>query len=318
MSKDHARGGNERENSNENLAKMLCTDCKLDLNSGKTKFIKCDFCKNQYCFKCSKLKQTLFNEIGKEESILWTCSHCRIAMPGVNQMMTSIRNLEMKVGEIQNQIKNQTELPKTDKDLIRQVIREEKEEEVEIEQRKFNIIVHKLPESKQGTVEDRKKDDSETVQSLISEALHVDVEVENAFRLGHFNREDQRTRPVRFSVHDMDGKRKVLNASKNLKNVEGYSNIYFTPYLTRSQREIAFKLREERRRRIGAGEKNLVIRRGKIIEQAPRQQTGDHIYVAPEEEVHSRPAGAAFSRVVNNKNRTPPGTGNSRSSGSFR
>ena len=92
MSKDHARGGNERENSNENLAKMLCTDCKLDLNSGKTKSIKCDFCKNQYCFKYSKLKQALFNEIGKEESILWTCSHCRIAMPGVNQMMTSIRN----------------------------------------------------------------------------------------------------------------------------------------------------------------------------------------------------------------------------------
>ena len=73
-------------------------------------------------------------------------------MPSVNQMMTSIGNLE-----IQNQIKNQTELPKTDKDLIRQVIREEKEEEVDIEQRKFNIIVHKLPESKQGTVEDRKK-----------------------------------------------------------------------------------------------------------------------------------------------------------------
>ena len=163
-----------------------------------------------------------------------------------------------------------------------------------------------------------KKDDSEIVQSLISEALHVDVEVENVFQLGHFNREDQRTRLVRFSVHDMDGKRKVPNASKNLKNVEGYSNIYFTPDLTRSQREIAFKLREERRRRIGAGEKNLVIRRGKIIEQAPRQQTGDDAYVAPEEEVHSRPAGAAFSRVVNNKNRTPPGTGISRSSESFR
>ena len=42
-------GGNERDNSSENLAKMLCTDCKLDLNSGKTKSIKCDFCKNQYC-----------------------------------------------------------------------------------------------------------------------------------------------------------------------------------------------------------------------------------------------------------------------------
>ena len=105
---------------------MLCTDCKLDLNSGKIMSIKYEFCKNQYCFKCSKLKQALFNEIGKEESILWTCSYCRISMPGVNQMMTSIRNLEMKVGEIQNQIKNQTELSKTDRDLIRQVIREEK------------------------------------------------------------------------------------------------------------------------------------------------------------------------------------------------
>ena len=102
MSKDHARGRNERDNSSENLAKMLCTDSKLDLNSGKTKSIKYDFCKKQYCFMCSKLKQALFNEIGKEESILWTCSHCRIPMPGVNQMMTSIRNLEMKVGEIQN------------------------------------------------------------------------------------------------------------------------------------------------------------------------------------------------------------------------
>ena len=66
--------------------------------------------------------------------------------------------------------------------------------------------MHILPESKQGTVEDRKKDDSETIQSLISEALHVDVEVENVYRLGAFNREEQRTQPVRFSVHNMDGK----------------------------------------------------------------------------------------------------------------
>ena len=117
---------------------------------------------------------------------------------------------------------------------------------------------------------------------------------------------------------NMDGKRRVLNASKNLKKyIARYSNIYFTPDLTRSQRETAFKLREERRRRIGTGEKNLVIRRGKIIEQAPRQQTGDNTYVSPEEEVHSRPAAAAFSRVVSNKSRTPPGTGISRSSGSF-
>ena len=213
---------------------------------------------------------------------------------------------------------------KTDKDLIRQVIREEKEEELESEQRKLNVIVHHLLESKLGTLEDRKRDDSDTVQSLISEALHVDIDVENVFRLGAFSRDQQRTRPVRFTVQNMEGKRRVLSASKNLKNVEGYSNIYFTPDLTRSQRETAFKLREERRRRIAEGEENLVIRRGKIIKQAPKQQTGDHTYVAPEEEVRSRP-GAAFVRVVS-RSRSPPGVvsrsrsppGNSQAAGSFR
>ena len=62
-------------------------------------------------------------------------------MPGVNQMMASIRNLEMKFGEIQTQIKTQTELRKTDiyiyKDLIRQVIGEEKKEVPESEQKKI-------------------------------------------------------------------------------------------------------------------------------------------------------------------------------------
>ena len=78
-------------------------------------------------------------------------------MPGVNLILTSFRNLEMKIWEIQTQIKNQIESPKPDKDLIRQAISEEKEEELEIEQRKLTTIVRTLLESKQGTVEDRKR-----------------------------------------------------------------------------------------------------------------------------------------------------------------
>ena len=31
----------------------------------------------------------------------------------------------------------------------------------------------------------------------------------------------------------------------NLKNVEGYSNVYFTPDLTRNQRRVSFQLRED-------------------------------------------------------------------------
>ena len=314
MPKEQTQASNERENSNENQGKISCTDCKVDLTTGK-KSIKCGFCKNQYCCKCSKLKQTLFNEIGREDSILWTCTHCRIAMPGVNQMMSSIKSLELKVGEIQAQIQNQSELPKTDKDLIRQVIREEKEEERESELRKLNIVVHQLPESKLGTLEDRKRDDLDTLQSLVTDALHIDVDIENVFRLGTFSRDGQRTRPVKFTVQNVEDKRRVLGASKNLKNVPGYSNIYFTPDLTRGQRQTAFELRQERRRRIEAGEENLVIRRGKIIKQAPRQKTGDHTYVAPEE-VRGMPTAASLIRErARSRSRSPPGS--SQSAGSF-
>ena len=234
-------------------------------------------------------------------------------MPGVNQMMSSIKSLELKVGEIQAQIQNRSELPKTDKDLIRQVIREEKEEERESELRKLNIVVHQLPESKLGTLEDRKRDDLDTLQSLVTDALHIDVDIENVFRLGTFSRDGQRTRPVKFTVQNVEDKRRVLGASKNLKNVPGYSYIYFTPDLTRSQRQTAFELRQERRRRIEAGEENLVIRRGKIIKQAPRQQTGDHTYVAPEE-VRGMPTAASLMRA-RSRSRSPPGS--SQSAGSF-
>ena len=65
---------------------------------------------------------------------------------------------------------------------------------------------------------------------------------------------------------------------KPLINNERFSNLYFSPDLTNGQRKAAFLLREERRRRIAAGEDNLVIRRGKIVERVARQESSDHSY----------------------------------------
>ena len=71
-------------------------------------------------------------------------------------------------------------------------------------------------ESNQGTLEDRKRDDSETVSSLLTEALNVDVEIENVFRLGAAPRDKEKSRPIRFTVSNMDNKRRILDSSKNL------------------------------------------------------------------------------------------------------
>ena len=73
--------------------------------------------------------------------------------------------------------------------------------------------------------------------------------------------------------------------------------MFISPDLTNGQRKAAFKLREERRRRIAEGEEYLVIRRGKIVKRAPRQEaqdTGDYNYVNRQE--RDRPVMATQER----------------------
>ena len=103
-SKETPRGGDARKTHNMSRSKFQCIDCKTKLNSGKVIALKCDFCKLLFCFKCTKLKQSIFNEIGREESILWICIHCRIAAPRVNALKAQINNLEKKVADIEEML----------------------------------------------------------------------------------------------------------------------------------------------------------------------------------------------------------------------
>ena len=232
-SKETPRGSDARDTHNMSGSKIQCIDFKTELNSGKGKSLKCDFCKSLFCFKCTKLKQSIFNEIGREESILWTCIHCRIAAPGVNALKAQVNNLEKKVADIEKMLTApSTEVQKSEKVVIRDVIREEKEEENEREQRKLNIIVHALPESSEGTLEDRKLDDAERVHSILIDTLNVNIDILQVIRLGNVSRERRIPTPIRFTVQTMSDKQRVLNASKALINNERFSNLYFSPDLT--------------------------------------------------------------------------------------
>ena len=71
-------------------------------------------------------------------------------------------------------------------------------------------------------------------------------------------------RPLRFSLRSFQVKRELLKASMALRETydEMFSNIYFTPDLTKCQRAEAFKLPEERRCRTNElYESNLKISR---------------------------------------------------------
>ena len=83
-------------------------------------------------------------------------------------------------------------------------------------------------------------------------------------------RDGQRNaKPRNILVKLEDGKmqKKLLGAAKKLKNKENWSSIYLSPDLTKMQREKAYQLRVERRRRTEEGEVNLVIRNGAVVDK---------------------------------------------------
>ena len=58
--------------------------------------------------------------------------------------------------------------------------------------------------------------------------------------------------------------------------MKGFPIYIFLLTLPMYRERVRFCLREERRRRIAAGEDNLVIHRGKIVDQVARQESSDH------------------------------------------
>ncbi|WAR24921.1 hypothetical protein MAR_038590 [Mya arenaria] len=167
---------------------------------------------------------------------------------------------------------------KCDREVIREFIQEERDEEKEIEMKKLNVIIHSLPESKGTSVEDKKVDDKRKVLSILNDVLNLDVQTENIIRLGKNIENREKARPLRVSVENFEGKRKVLDAYRRLKNHEKYNSIFLTPDLTPKQRKQAFELREERRMRERNGESGLMIRNGRIVQKQERQQQHDHPY----------------------------------------
>lgn len=312
---EKGQGGSSKVNDVE--PEYKCSECSMDIGGGGggKKSIKCDFCNNWYCMKCTKLKQSLFNEIGKESSILWTCIHCKKSLPGIMNLMSKVSSLESKLLEMERKFENlngtgnmtTTTSVCTDKELIREVLREEKMEESELEARKLNIIVHSLKESDKQTLEQKKTEDYNIVMKILNDELSLDVDVDNVIRLGRLTSENGKPRPLRFTVRDNEVKRRVMNSCRNLKTSNEYSSVFFTPDLTQNQRKEAFLLRESKRQREREGEHNLIIRRGKII---TKPTTGDHVYSQRRDYVRREES----SQHGDSAARSPPREGGGRNS----
>ena len=72
-------------------------------------------------------------------------------------------------------------------------------------------------------------------------------------------------RPLRVCLDNEVTKRKILSRSSQLKSSADWENVYINPDMTLAEHNANKLLRQELKERRNRGEKNLVIRRNKIV-----------------------------------------------------
>ena len=111
------------------------------------------------------------------------------------------------------------------------------------------------------------------VEKLFAKIDATEVEIKECIRIPA-RREgqaaDDSPRKLLVKLINPKMQKKVLEKAKNMKKVEGWSTTYISPDLTKAQREKAYQLRVEKRRRTAAGESNLVIRNGAVVVKESR------------------------------------------------
>jgi len=109
-----------------------------------------------------------------------------------------------------------------DEDLIKVVVQEEinkkSSEERDLENRKRNIIVYRVPKKKTENVSERKTSDAVFVKDFLDRIFDTKLEdgdVEKMYRLGHW--EEGKARPLLVPFRKLEQKEHIMANLKNLK-----------------------------------------------------------------------------------------------------
>ena len=95
-------------------------------------------------------------------------------------------------------------------------------------------------------------------------SLSLQVHITAATRLG--KKEPNKMRPLHVCLDNEMTKRKVLSRSSQLRSKPDWENVYVNPDMTLAERNATNRLlRQELKERRNRGEKNLIIRRNKIV-----------------------------------------------------
>ena len=259
------RQGRRGSQSDDLSAKVGCLDCKRLLGP-KSKSVECDNCNNWICMACSGLSDAKFDVISEDQSdMIWFCRHCRIALPGMKNILKSINQLDKshtalmgKHDALERRVEVLEERKTEDSSMsMMDTIKEEVQEAMLRERKKTALIVRGVPE---------KGKDQEEIKHIIDtlEMTEEFKQTPQTIRLGKSN-DRTKSRPIKIECETMDQKYMMLKRSKALARQESTRDVYIGPDLTRKERLANKDLRDELKARRARGEENIAIRRNEIV-----------------------------------------------------
>jgi hypothetical protein len=172
------------------------------------------------------------------------------------------------------------ELEKKIEDTVNKKVTELWEEKVEREKRELNLVITNIPESDKNEREDKQQDDIQAVLNIV-QRICPGLEKEpitEPVRLGRVN-VGSKPRLLKVKVKSLEVKKEILKNARQLNkgDTAQEKRIYINPDQTPAERQQNKDLRQELKRRIGEGERDIGIRGGKIVnvKWTPRPGQGD-------------------------------------------
>ena len=161
-------------------------------------------------------------------------------------------------------------------DITASVTAEQKEKE----KRRFNIIIHNLPESSASDAQVRKDDDITQCTTLFKKYMNASVSrsVTNAVRLGKkgirhdntdssSNSKDARCRLLKITLSSHDSRNIIMQSKhmlRNQSNPDNVRNLFITPDLTPLEQKKSKALRQQLTD-MNRSENVYVIKNGSIV-----------------------------------------------------
>lgn len=271
---------NQGASSTPKAGSNKCGKCKKVVKKDE-KGILCEYCSLWYHLPCDGVSEELYNLI-QNDQVHWFCKTCNNKAIEVMKLVQSLKDkqdaIEKKVDQVEKRVESIEKVEGSFKAKVQNVVREEVRETKFRDERISNVVITGMREVASDDTEDSDDDvndadnDKDRVEALFSDVMKVEnVTISEVYRIPSKNEEQPRPIVVKMATKVM--KEKVLRKKKKLFEHPEWKHIFINPDLTKALREEEYRLREEKRERISKGEKNLIIRGGKVVKKAAKPPT---------------------------------------------